>query len=105
MVEPSCGIDTKESVGDKILPIGDVQLSAVGEPAAMDEELAAVVDGPAAVGAWHEPSGGVGVVPSAVGESQQHNPEALPPVRSPVLSPKRLHGYTIICIFESWELW
>ena len=49
------------------------RLSAIGEPAAMGEELAAIVDGPAAVGVWHEPSGGVGVVPSAVGEDQQRS--------------------------------
>ena len=82
VVEPSRGTDTKESVGDKALPIGDVRHSAVGEPAAMDEELTEEL---------------VAIPDSAVGENHQHNPpEALPPTLEPYHSPKRLDTYRII---------
>ena len=82
VVEPSRGTDTKESVGDKALPMGDVRHSAVGEPAAMDEELTEEL---------------VAIPDSAVGENHQHNPpEALPPTLEPYHSPKQLGPYSII---------
>ena len=73
VVEPSRGIDREESVGDKASP---------------SEEFTGIVDGPAAVGARDELSGGdraVGIAPSPVGDDQQHEGQTLHVLMAPTV--------------------